>query len=38
MCYKIFINKNNTHAGTYLAFFTKEKTGDDGADSGTYTG
>jgi len=30
--------KNNTHAGTYLAFFIKEKAGDSGADSGTYTG
>jgi len=29
--------KNNTHAGAYLAFFTKEKAGDNGADSGTYT-
>ena len=37
LCYKMFLNKNNTHAGTYFAFCTKENAGDGGADSGAFT-
>ena len=31
LCYKMFLDKNNTHAGTYLAFCTKENAGDGSA-------